>query len=371
MSAARPAHRPIALAIVGWAVAGATAIAESREFSFKTNEGHEFRGVIDLPPGGVTPQTHAVLMLGGGVANDLDWSVPAEYSLSGEPHADAPILSRALTEAGFVTARWSTIRVADPKADQWPQQATLYTYAQSLEQATGALAALREQGLVAPDRVILLGHSLGARRALNICETDERIPAVVCLSGADIARTCFEDRKQAFRGEVGRIFGEMDRTGDGRVEQWECDAWAPLKDDEALGHDPALPLPAGPLLFATLDADADGVVRAWEVGARLAILARRSPDLRHAETPSPRRAWGEDVLAARGLPALLIYGGLDPWAAQGVIVRDRAIDEGLESVNTVFMPGLGHNLSEERDGKMGPISSRATEAVVGWLRTRF
>ncbi len=371
MSPAPRAGRPISLAIIAWAITGAVAAAESREFSFKTSEGHEFRGVIDLPPGGVTPQTHAVLMLGGGVANDLDWSVPAEYSLSGEPHADAPTISRALTEAGFVTARWSTIRVADPKADQWPQQATLYSYAQSLEQATGALAALRAQGLVAPDRVVLLGHSLGARRALNLCETDPRIAAVVCLSGADIARTCYEDRKQAFRGEVGRIFGEMDRTGDGRVEQWECDAWAPIPDGEGLGRESVAPLPAGPLLFATLDADADGVVRAWEIGARLAILARRSPDLRHTETPAPRRAWGEDVLGAKGLPALLLYGGLDPWAAQGVIVRDRAIDEGLESVKTVFMRGLGHNLSEERDGRMGPISSRAIDAVVGWLRTRF
>ncbi len=357
--------------IGAWAVAGAVAAAESRGFSFKTGEGHEFRGVIDLPPAGVTPETHAVLMLGGGVANDLDWSVPASHTLNAEAHADAPTISRALTAAGFVTARWSTIRVGDPNADKWPEGATPYNYEQSLEQATAALEALRQQGVVAPDRVILLGHSLGARRALNICETDARIAAVVCLSAADIARTCYEDRKQAFRGEVGRIFAEMDRTGDGRVEQWECDGWAPLKDAEGLEREPDASLPAGALRFATLDADADGVVRAWEIGARLALLARRSPDLLHAETPVPRRTWGEDVLGAKGLPALLLYGGLDPWAAQGVIVRDRAIDEGLERVNTVFMRGLGHNLSEERDGKMGPISSRAIEAVVGWLRTRF
>lgn len=50
----------------------APALAESREFSFRTSEGHEFRGVVDLTATPPTPESRLVLMLGGGLANDLD-----------------------------------------------------------------------------------------------------------------------------------------------------------------------------------------------------------------------------------------------------------------------------------------------------------
>lgn len=346
---------------------GASAPATPREFAFTTTEGYEFRGVIEFPPGGATRDSHAVLLLGGGLANDLDWTAPAAFTISGAQHADAPRISGALTGAGFVVARWSTIRVGDPLAAQWPDRATPYSYAQTLEQARSALVALRALGLVPPENVILLGHSLGANRALNIWQTDPSIAAVVCLSGADIARTCFEDRKQEFRGEVGRIFAEMDFTGDGRVEPWECDAWRPVVESDRF---PALPQPAESR-FDALEVDGDGVVRPWEIAATLSLLARASPELKTAETPEPRRAWGEDVLATRQKPALLVYGGLDPWAAQGVIVLNRAVREHWENVEVVILPGLGHNLGAMSDGAVGPISARSIDTVVAWLLARF
>lgn len=341
--------------------------ASTREFAFTSSEGYEFRGVVEFPPGGAKPDSYAVLMMGGGLANDLDWTVPAAYAIAGTAHADAPRISEALTNAGFVVARWSTIRVGDPLADQWPKRATPYSYAQTLEQARSALAALRALDLVPADNVILLGHSLGANRALNIWQADPSVAAVVCLSSADVARTCFEDRKQEFRGEVGRIFAEMDFTGDGRIEAWECDAWRPVVESDRF---PAMPQPAASR-FDDLEVDGDGIVRPWEIAATLSLLARASPDLKQVETPAPRRAWGEDVLADRQKPALLVYGGLDPWAAQGVILLNRAVIDRWERVTVVFLPGVGHNLGEVSDGAVGPISPRAIDTVVAWLRDRF
>lgn len=354
-------------------VCAAPALAEAREFSFRTSEGHEFRGVIDLPTTPPAPDRRLVLMLGGGLANDLDWSVPAPMTISGEPHADAPLISRALTEAGFLTARWSTIRAGDPKADKWPDEVTPYTYDQTLEHARAALSAVRALNLVAPDHVILLGHSLGARRALNLCAEDREIRHVILLSAADIARTgrVGQASKQELRGTAGRIHAEMDRTGDGRVEPWEFQSWAPAPEQDAFRHAADSVMPSGPVAFADLDADDDGVIRRWEIEAWLVYGSRFGLDSERVGLDSRGRAWGEDTLD-RGPAALLIYGGLDSWASQGVAIRQRVAATGSQlRANVRFLPGLGHNLSEERDGKMGPISSRATEAVVGWLRTQF
>lgn len=361
----------LTVAIVG-AFAPFAAVAQPRTFSFQTGEGFEYRGVIDLPPRGFTKESYAVLLLGGGLANDLDWSVPGSYTITGEAHADAPIISRALTDAGFIVARWSTIRVGDPKADKWPDEVTPTSYEQTLEQAKSALAAVRSLNLVAPDRIVLLGHSLGARRALNLCAQDGAIPGVVCLSGADLVRTGYDGqaRKQELRGEAGRIHAEMDRTGDGRVETWEFQGWAPIADEHGAIRETDGAIPRAEGAFATIDADADAALRRWEIEARLALHTRSKSADQPAPLDSKGRPWGEEVLFT--LPrALLLYGGQDPWSSQGVIVREAAAQRASPSVEVCFLPGLGHNLGPENEGRHGPVSPGALAQVVAWLDRGF
>ncbi len=52
------------------------------DFSFRTADGYEFDARIDLPRNHKKPMV-GVLLLGGGYGNDLDWTVPGRYTLSG------------------------------------------------------------------------------------------------------------------------------------------------------------------------------------------------------------------------------------------------------------------------------------------------
>ena len=159
--------------------------------------GEEFDALIHRPAPGAA-NGWGVLMIGGGVGNDLDWTTPGhiivdgaeiQTSISGQDHADAPVIARALTEAGFVVMRWSTLAVGDPLASQWPVRATPRTQAELLRQARSALATFRREGSIDPKNVLLLGHSLGAARACTIAHDDQGIRALMLLAPAYFRRS--------------------------------------------------------------------------------------------------------------------------------------------------------------------------------------
>lgn len=209
-SARRPVARAaiIALGFLVWAPimacetrgprapAGAVGMEPTRrDLTFKDG-GLEFDAVLDVPP---SEQRHGwgVLLIGGGMGNDLDWSTPGsiamdgqviQTTISGQGHADAPALSAALTRRGFVVLRWSTIARGDPLADQWPVRATPRSLGELLRQTRTALETLRSSGLIERDRVILMGHSLGAARACTLASDDSGVRALALLSPAYFTR---------------------------------------------------------------------------------------------------------------------------------------------------------------------------------------
>lgn len=155
-------------------------------------EGQQFDAVVTTP-GSHAGQRWGVLLIGGGLANDLDWTTPGsleiegkstQISISGEPHADAPFIASALAEKGFTVMRWSTIARGDPLADQWPLRATPRTFDELTRQARTALEDLRSTS-IRPDRIILLGHSLGAARAITIATADPGVRALILLAPAE------------------------------------------------------------------------------------------------------------------------------------------------------------------------------------------
>lgn len=167
----------------------------SSEFCF-TRANCVFDGRIDAPPRD-RRNGWGVLMIGGAFGNDLDWSFPGsldidgrrtQLTITGDSHADAPPISGALLERGFVVARWSTIRRDDPLKDRWPIEATVYPLPAMVEHARAALAAFRAQNVCRPDRVILLGHSLGAARACTIAADDDSIAGLILLAPAMLTR---------------------------------------------------------------------------------------------------------------------------------------------------------------------------------------
>lgn len=182
--------------------------AETRREIVFSADGLEFDAVIDVPRA-VHANGWGVLLIGGGVGNDLDWSTPGSLdmggqqmrvTITGEDHADAPSLSAALTTRGFAVLRWSTIARGDPLADEWPVRATPRTPAELLSQARSALAALRNSGLAEHDRIVVVGHSLGAARACTLASEDTGIRALVLLSPAYFVRTDATPRTFAASG---------------------------------------------------------------------------------------------------------------------------------------------------------------------------
>lgn len=255
--------------------------------SFAGPQGLRFDTVIESPPESVH-NGWAVLMIGGGLGNDLDWVTPGtlemdgqrnQVTLSGEPHADAPRISAALASKGFTVMRWSTIAHDDPLADQWPVRATPRTLAELAEQTRAALAELRRQPMVQPERVILLGFSLGAARACTIAAEDDGVAALILLSPAYFNR-------------------------------------------------PEKP----PASF-----EANGM------------------------------RFGSEVLAARPLPCLLVFGELDASRsvdrAAAAAFAQRGVAPDLKVAN---MPGLGHQLGPQDGGLLGPVDEQVLRMVAEW-----
>lgn len=169
--------------------AGVTPSLEHTAFAV---DGEEFDAVVHRPAPS-NANGWGVLLIGGGMGNDLDWcnpgmvhvnGQPIATSISGEPFADAPAISAELVARGFVVVRWSTIARGDPLAREWPSKATPRSLTNLLDQTRGALRLLQSERGVKPDQLVLLGHSLGAARSFTIAANNTAVRAVIALSPA-------------------------------------------------------------------------------------------------------------------------------------------------------------------------------------------
>lgn len=252
--------------------------------SFESPDGLSYDAAIDRPDPNAS-NGWGVLLIGGGLGNDLDWTAPGtmvidgaptQVTISGESHADAPILAAALVERGFTVMRWSTIARGDPLADQWPERSTPRSLNELQAQARAALAAFRRSQSVEPDRIILLGHSLGAARACTLAGEDPGVAGLILLSPAYFTR---RDRMPASFEEAGMLVGA-------------------------------------------------------------------------------------EVVAERNIPCLIILGELDMSRA---VDRPGLIDAvGPERATVLVLPGVGHQLGPELDGRIGPLDAGAAEQAAAW-----
>lgn len=340
--------------------------------TFTTDNGWVYDGRIEIPAE-KDRRPWAVMMLGGGLGTDIDWTVPGVMTLNGEDTRDGETIARALLDAGFVVMRWQAIRRGDPQHGEDPLMMDAPPVAQTIEQAKKALAAFRTKGVVPDDRIFLLGHSLGAWRASILAAEDIRPAGVVMLAGARLVRSDLDSLRGAV-ADAEAAFGEVDRNGDGAVSNEE---WA-----KAEGTAKKLGIDSG---FRIADVDGDGTVdlHEWSV----AVVAARRGDWR-AEDASSRDKYGhrsaDGVIAERRIPTLLLVGALDErWRIESYAMTaiQRAADH-PDYTWRVF-ENLGHQLGPQRDepveheqhgiiahARTGPISPEVERAVVRWLDGR-
>ena len=292
-----------------------------------------------------------IVMIGGGISNDLDWTTPGTIdvgedriplTITGETHRDGPILAETLADQGHAVLRYSTIADEDPKRDQWPLEITPHAPRDLLLLQKAATALVRSHPATSNDRLILLAHSMGAQRAAAQAAEDEQVHAMVLLGAAQMTFTGPDDPGHNLNAAAARSrLQGLDRDGNGQV--------------------------MGDELPKDLDFDLDGVLQEWEVSAAIALKERG----RVSPTPHADRQgipFGENSLKERSLPVLAIYGHLDNAQGHHAPVLQSLIDEGqIRQLEIRIIPNLGHQLSLQAGTLVGPISTVAIRQIVDWI----
>lgn len=346
---------------------------ETTVFSFGC-EGLELEARIVAPPKELQ-NGYGVLMIGGGIGNDLNWSVPGilneqgtakQVTISGKPHNDAPRIARALAIQGFIVMHWSTIDIRDPQRDRWPYEATYRSGGQLFEFSQSALAAFRQRNLFPAENVFLLGHSLGAVRAANLAYLDRSVRGLVLLAPAQVTRTACDDQgRNRNASDASRFLDKVDRNHDQQVTAAEFLQWK-----QSAGHSLH---PLACQSFDCLDFFSDGVLVTWEISAGLARSKRcQCPVSSWKERDRFNLRWTEDILFSRNPNALLLFGSLDSSQSHHApIISDLVQSYGLTHVTLKLMDGVGHQLGREKHGRIAPISQRTCETVAQWLRAQI
>ncbi len=285
----------------------------------------------------------AVILLGGGLVTDEDWTVPgsvtdassgAEHALTidGEPTRDALAIANELVGRGYLVWRWSSVHEDDALHAADPGMAEPLAFDQGVEltnEMVGRLLGLTD-GL---EGAVLVGHSLGASRAVRAGAGDSRVRGFVLLAGARL--TPVPDRPSVVSAAAIAAAG-LDADGDGVLSVGEC----------------------GDERTRSWDADGDGVVRGWEIAGTEAALA--------GGWPKPGRESQLGVLLASGKPALAVFGGLDAMSVHGPVLAMEA-RRASAAVRVEYAVDRGHQLSAERDGKIDDIDPAVVDLLADWI----
>lgn len=323
-------------------VAGGPARVESEveniAIEFTTENGWTYDGRIELPPA-QRRNGSAVMMLGGGLGSPIEWTVPGIMTLDGQPTRDADTITKALLDAGFIVMRWQAIRRGDPQHAEDPIMMEVPPFPQTIEQARKAYAAFREKKVVPDDRIFLLGHSLGARRAAILLEENPKTPGLIMLAGASLIPSDLEAARKIV-GEAEKAIRSPNIVVGGRFES-----------------------------------------------AAQVIDERRSEWFKEFAGTKDKHGyrWPADVIAELKTPTLLLVGTLDErWLVESYMFTSYLRREGAKDFTWKVYPGLGHQLGAEVAGpveykdmgviansRTGPIDPQVVKEIVEWLRHRI
>ncbi len=308
--------------------------------TFETGNGWSYDGRIELPPV-EKRRPWAVMLIGGGMGTDIDWSVPGIMTIDGRETRDAATIAAALLERGFVVMRWNAIRRGDPLHAKDPLMMDPGSFEQTIEQTHKAWAAFRAKRVVPDDHIFLVGHSLGAHRAAAIVAVDSNVPGVVMLAGA----------KQI---------------------PADLDAVRTIVADAGHGHD--------------RNATKAGKRRSRHEHVIGVLTERRASWEKPVAGEKTKfgTPWPADVWATHQTPLLSLVGDVDErWLLETYLLAGYLRRSGHRAFDFVVYDGLGHQLAREVAGdvhhdeygviaksRTGPIESRVVHRLVRWIEHR-
>ncbi len=319
---------PLALAAC---VLGACMATDPDSFTFEwttsAGETWEHQASIERPAEGDTGM--GVMLFGGGLSSDLHWTTPAviehegsttQLTIDGRDTRDADTLAEALIARGFSVLRYSAIRIDDPLHASNRAMAQAEPFHETVMMARAAWASLVERSGLRASEIIVVGHSLGAARAVLV--TGGEAAAYVMLAGAYASPTI--ERPSTLAAAV---------------------------DDNA----------------PNVDYDASGDISPWERAAASALRGDTFRSDERLERAGKSFEWPSDTLARTRAPVLAIWGGLDTMSYHGPVLEHLL----GERVQSVYFAELGHNLGQEtEDGRTGPMDERVVELVARWAQDR-
>ena len=168
-----------------------------------------------------------VLMIGGGIGNDLDWTVPATLewngdvipmTIDGTTHRDAPRISSALAAHGHAVMHYSTIAREDPKRDRWPYEMTTMAPTELLAEQHWRSFSDWLQPLGIQPAWLSGSQRAAARRESLAAIEDGRMPP------ADAVQPTKAERETAARG-LHAVLQENVRPGDFLHFHCQSHAW--------------------------------------------------------------------------------------------------------------------------------------------------
>ena len=343
----------------------------TKKITFKSLNEWIFDAKIIAPPKD-SQNGYGVLLIGGGIGNDLDWTTPGKIeingreqriSITGKPHSDATRIAASLVNKGFIVMHWSTISRNDPKRDGWPNQVTYHPPKKLLQFAEDALKAFRSARLFDPDRTVLMGYSLGGVRSANLAQKDKNIAALVLLASAQFCRTGPNDPgRNIHRKRVQEIFSKYDADKNGTLDTKEYQSFTDSDRSSELNS-----------ALTSYDVTKDDSLNFWELAAAFANIARDNSDQslwkKHDRYDL---AWTEDLIQTNRIPTLLVYGENDNAQSHHYALAGKLVSrKNLEHVDTKLIKDVGHQLGAEKDGRPGPIAGEVTTFVADWLDIRL
>jgi pimeloyl-ACP methyl ester carboxylesterase len=270
--------------------------------------------------------------------------------------------------------QYASIHQGDLDAIDNPALADYVPYAESRDIAVAALAALRAQPGIIPSGIVLVGHSLGGTRALQVAATDPGVCALVLLAPAYSSRLGV--RPSLAAEETVEALKTHNLDADAGIPRYVFNAKHSL-----------FPPPLNDAHFDALDRDDDETLRRWEIASALVLAhldAGDTSDLTDA-TDFNGAPFPADVLTPafdRDVPTLAVFGGLDSMSVHAPLLgrtpAERA-GSGKGSLSVVILANLGHNLGpvRPRDNPdfvaiagpvlTGPIDQAIPDLIARWL----
>lgn len=281
-------------------------------------------------PGGAGPHPAVVLVHGSG-PNDRDETVGPN-----KPFRD---LAWGLASRGIAVLRYEK-RTRAHAARVAAGLDSLTVREETVDDAVAAVALLRETPAIDPERVFLLGHSLGGTLAPRIAERADRLAGVIVLAGA--ARP-IEDLVVDQTRHILSLDGETSDADRRKIDLVRRQA-ARVKSPALEAGTPADSLPLGVRPAYWLD------LRGYDPAAAAAAL---------------------------DLPILVLQGGRDYQVTDADFARWEATLAGrpgatlrrFPALNHLFMAGEGVSGPAEYD-EPGHVDAAVVEAIARWIAAR-